>query len=216
MKLLRINIGCGMTPTKEWLNFDNSFSLKLSRFSFVIKLLFFFRLINDRQKKYIEFCKKNKILFANATKKIPLENESVEILYSSHMIEHIAKTQVNKFLQEVHRVMHKNGVFRLILPDFDSQINHYTIHKNIDEFLIKSFLVPPPLDSFKAKLQILINGYRHHQWMYSKSSIKNVLELNNFKNIIFLKDSETTIKNVNNLNLLERSEGSIILECQKI
>ena len=26
-----INVGCGMTPTKDWVNFDNSFSLRLAR-----------------------------------------------------------------------------------------------------------------------------------------------------------------------------------------
>jgi hypothetical protein len=29
-KQLRVNVGCGMSPTKGWLNYDNSTSIKLS------------------------------------------------------------------------------------------------------------------------------------------------------------------------------------------
>ena len=29
--MIRINIGCGQTPTKGWQNYDNSFSLKLAK-----------------------------------------------------------------------------------------------------------------------------------------------------------------------------------------
>lgn len=30
-RMVRINIGCGQTPTNGWENFDNSFSLRLSK-----------------------------------------------------------------------------------------------------------------------------------------------------------------------------------------
>ena len=58
MGYYKINIGCGKTPTAGFINYDNSFSLKIVPFLKLVKLLNRLSVINDEQLSFIEFCKK--------------------------------------------------------------------------------------------------------------------------------------------------------------
>jgi hypothetical protein len=72
----RINIGCGETPTRGWLNFDNSASLKLSSYPMLSRILRKVKLVNDSQWERITFCRENTIVWANAAEKIPLPSSA--------------------------------------------------------------------------------------------------------------------------------------------
>tara|TARA_Y100000816_G_scaffold292513_1_gene288200 strand:+ start:1712 stop:2533 length:822 start_codon:yes stop_codon:yes gene_type:complete len=49
--------------------------------------------------------------------KIPFEDETVDNIYCSHVIEHIEEIHVKKFLEESSRVLKKDGVLRISTPD---------------------------------------------------------------------------------------------------
>ena len=49
---MRINIGCGTSPTPGWLNFDNSMTLTLSKLPFVSSTAVRLGLFNEAQIKY--------------------------------------------------------------------------------------------------------------------------------------------------------------------
>jgi len=44
---VKVNIGCGRTPTEGWLNFDNSLALKLARSPIRYSLIKVLGLINE-------------------------------------------------------------------------------------------------------------------------------------------------------------------------
>lgn len=48
---------------------------------------------------------------------IPFEDNSVECIYCSHVIEHIENIYVQKLFRECFRVLKKDGVFRIVCPD---------------------------------------------------------------------------------------------------
>lgn len=56
---------------------------------------------------------------------IPLSNESVMKIYSSHLLEHIPYEQLLKFLQDCHRVLKAEGVFLVCVPNFRIYIDAY-------------------------------------------------------------------------------------------
>ena len=86
---LKINIGCGQSPTKGWRNYDNSWSIRLAKKPFLAFILGKSGVLLGPQQKFISFAKKENILWADATKQIPEQSDSVNVVYSSHMIEHI-------------------------------------------------------------------------------------------------------------------------------
>src|SRR5262245_39079348 len=121
----RINVGCGMTPTKGCLNFDNSFSLWLSTFPRLSHALHKAKFLNQPQMNYIQFCRENQIAWADVTKRIPVSDDSTEVLYSSHMLEHLDRHEVIQFLNEAKRVLVSGGRIRLAVPDLEKHIRSY-------------------------------------------------------------------------------------------
>ncbi len=114
-----------MTPTDGFENYYNSLSLKLSKYPLFTTLLHKLKLINSTQMTYIRFCQSNSIKFADARKRIPLPSDSVSLVYSSHMLEHLDRTEASMFLLEVNRVLKSGGLLRLVLPDLSKAIAIY-------------------------------------------------------------------------------------------
>ena len=100
---LKINVGCGQTPTQGWRNFDNSLSLRLSRIPLLPIFLLKLRLINIHQYEFIQYARENSIEYGDATNGLPLQDESAEVIYSSHMLEHLDRYEADLFLKDVFR-----------------------------------------------------------------------------------------------------------------
>ena len=209
---IRINIGCGQTPIDGWINFDNSLSIKLAKSPLLYLLVKFLRLFNKQQIENIEWNKKHKIQFADASKKIPLETNSVDCVYTSHMLEHISRDGALVFLSEALRVLKTNGVLRISVPDLRMAINNYLTDDDANEFMEYISVQARPIGNLREKLQLFISGYRHHQWMYDGKSLSLLMEESGFRDVRVYSKGETSIKNLNGLNLHERSEESVYVE----
>jgi len=209
---IRINIGCGHTPIDGWINFDNSLAIKLANSPLLYLLAKFLRLLNKQQIENIEWNKKHKIQFADASKKIPLETNSVECVYTSHMLEHISRDGALVFLSEALRVLKTNGVLRISVPDLRMAINNYLTDDDANEFMEYISVQARPIGNLREKLQLFISGYRHHQWMYDGKSLSLLMEESGFRDVRVYSKGETSIKNLNGLNLHERSEESVYVE----
>lgn len=57
--------------------------------------------------------------------RLPLSDNSTQLVYSSHFLEHIPKPQVADFLSECLRVLKPGGVLRLVLPDLQNMARTY-------------------------------------------------------------------------------------------
>jgi len=53
-------------------------------------------------------------------------NEYADLLYASHVLEHISYNALSKVLKEWHRVLKKGGVLYISVPDFDKLIDVYS------------------------------------------------------------------------------------------
>ena len=213
---IKINIGCGLTPTAGFVNFDNSFSLRLSKLPFFCSLLFKLKIIDTRQMNYINFCQKTNIKWADATKNIPFTDNSVSLVYCSHMLEHLHKDEAISFLLEVLRVLKPGGILRLAVPDILIAIENYKQHKDADAFIESIFLCAPKPISFSQRFRLMFFGNRHHLWMYDGKSLSELLKKCGFHNITILPSGETTINDYGTLDLNERSDESVYVEGVKI
>ena len=61
----------------------------------------------------------------NLLKKLDYDDESVDVIYHSQFIEHLDNEQAKKFLKECKRILSKNGIMRIVTPDFENQVNEY-------------------------------------------------------------------------------------------
>jgi predicted SAM-dependent methyltransferase len=86
---VRVNAGCGASPTPGWLNFDNSTAVRVANWPLAMQILRQARILNEHSWEFVRVAKRENVRFANATMRIPCPDSSAEVAYSSHMIEHL-------------------------------------------------------------------------------------------------------------------------------
>jgi predicted SAM-dependent methyltransferase len=88
--------------------------------------------IESSQWENIDWAPKNaKIKQANLLKRLPFSNETFDLIYCSHFIEHIPIDSIHNFIIECSRVLKNNGRIRLVLPDLENIAREYI--SNIDK-----------------------------------------------------------------------------------
>jgi SAM-dependent methyltransferase len=78
--------------------------------------------------------------------RLPLSEDSAALVYSSHFIEHIPRSDVPAFLRECLRVLRPGGVLRLVLPDLEEMARTYLAHRDAGEHERADFLVLEMID----------------------------------------------------------------------
>lgn len=209
---IKVNIGCGRTPTKGWLNFDNSPSLRLAKSPVRYRFAKALGLLNSAQIENIDWNRKNNIQFADATKSIPLKSSSVDCIYASHMVEHLSQEGAKSFLREVKRVLKSDGVVRIAVPDLRIAIDDYLKSNDADAFMRGIYVQAPEIKTLKQKINLFVSGYRHHQWMYDGNSLTKLLLEMGFKNVEVCTNGKTNILNPEVLDLYEREKQSVYVE----
>jgi SAM-dependent methyltransferase len=78
---------------------------------------------------------------ANLLDRLPLEENSVSLVYSSHFLEHIPYSDVPNFLAECYRILQPGGVLRLVLPDFENLCRAYLECREQGEHKEANFII---------------------------------------------------------------------------
>lgn len=211
---MRINVGCGTEPIAGWVNFDNSLSVRFFKFYLVAKILNWMSIINKEQMNFIATGKAKGILWADA-KKLPVPDESAEMIYSSHMLEHLDRKDAAIFLAEAKRVLRAGGVIRLCMPDIRLLAEEYLVNQDADVFIQKTLMCIPRPRSIYDRISTLIIGPRHHQWMYDGKSMSSLLEVSGFSNPKILAPGVTTTVLSEGLDLFQHSDHSFYIEAVK-
>lgn len=109
-------------------------------------------------------------------KGIPLPAESVDRIYTSHMLEHIPYKELLLFLNDCYRVLKKNGELSVSVPDASRFIRAY-----IDkvEFLQKNaYYEPATVDTDSLMDQINYIAYMdgQHKYLFDSQNLVNTLK----------------------------------------
>ncbi len=83
---------------------------------------------------------------ANLLGRMPLNDASTDVLYSSHFLEHIPRKRVREFLSECFRVLKPGGQIRLVLPDLEEICREYLRQREAGEHLKADFVVLELID----------------------------------------------------------------------
>jgi predicted SAM-dependent methyltransferase len=65
------------------------------------------------------------VIAHDLTQGIPFPDASFDVVYHSHVIEHIPKTEAESFLKECYRVLRPQGVLRVVVPDLEQIAKTY-------------------------------------------------------------------------------------------
>jgi predicted SAM-dependent methyltransferase len=74
----------------------------------------------------IDFVSNDKNVRAyNLNKGIPYPDNSFDVVYHSHVLEHFTKTDAEKFIAECYRVLKPGGIIRIAVPDLEAIAKNY-------------------------------------------------------------------------------------------
>ena len=138
---------------------------------------------------------------------IPLKDNSVDLIYSSHLLEHIPFKELILFLKDCKRVLKKNGVFSVCVPNAGNYLNAYF---KGETFKIKYY--SPALIETGSKIdQINYIAYMdgHHKYLFDEENLINTLLTAGFKYAQLRKFDS-------NLDSKERDYESIYALAKKI
>jgi len=209
---VRINIGCGQTPTPGWHNYDSSWSVRLAGSPLASKVVGAVGLISASQQAFIDFAKRGDIRWADATSRIPEPDDSADVLYTSHMVEHLERDRAMDFLAEARRVLRSGGIIRIAVPDIRFHIDNYLEDQDADGFIEGTHLTRPSPRSLIAKAKYLFIGDRNHQWMYDGQSLCALLTRAGFRDAEVAPAGTTRILDCEELDLSERMPESVFAE----
>jgi predicted SAM-dependent methyltransferase len=204
---LKLNLGCGSQVPDGWINVDYSFGARFAKIPA-------FSYINDKVKLFnLDWDKR--IFIHDLTKTFPWPDNSVDIIYSSHTLEHFSKEDGAKFISECHRVLKPSGIIRIIVPDLKYCIHNYLCGLiPADEFL-KSLGVLYINDSNKIKNRLGPLFQFPHKCMYDTESLCKLLHSAGFE-AHPKPPFESSIIDIQSIELEARTNNAVIVEGHKL
>lgn len=122
-----INLGCDIETIPPFVGIDGSFLIFIMRSHLpqFIKRLVYKRTWASKQYSFNEYLKKVnsvRIIHHDLIYGIPFKKDSVPFIFTSHFLEHLKEEQTRKLIQDCFRVLKKDGIIRIIVPDLDFEV----------------------------------------------------------------------------------------------
>lgn len=111
--------------------------------------------------------------------RLPFGNDSIDLIYASHLFEYFDREEGVEVLKEWYRVLRSKGLLRIAVPDFEAIAKLY-VEKKIP---LEKFLGP-----LYGKMEMGMKGGEtgkivYHKIVYDFESLKKTLESVGFRNI---------------------------------
>jgi SAM-dependent methyltransferase len=116
--VLKLNVGCGLDAVPGWENLDNSWSLVVSSHG-LLRVGFDILERVTQRRPYARF--PAGVRRHDVTKGLPYPSESVAAIYSSHMLEHLPRRDVERFLREAYWVLVPGGCYGWLFPIWNAR-----------------------------------------------------------------------------------------------
>jgi len=127
------------------------------------------------------------------------KDDSVDIIYTAHFIEHLEYKVVFELLKDCHRVLKPKGLIRITVPDVDKILELYEFGTIETLRKASAYYRARPNVSFKQAIKPMLgfdNNPKGHKSYHSKNSLKLILMLSEFKseNINIMSFCKSQIK----------------------
>lgn len=204
---MKLNLGCGSQVPDGWINVDYALGARFAK-------LPFFRILNKKIKIFNMDWNQN-IFIHNLIKPLPWDNDSVDVIYISHTLEHFSKDDGCYLLDQCQRVLKKGGFIRIVVPDLKYIIEKYSTGKLRANDFIKELGINNSKDRTSIKNKIASLFQFQHKCMYDTQTLVEVL-----KEIGFLSQSkqpfDSDIMDIKTVELENRTKNAVIVEGRKM
>ena len=191
-----LNLGCGTRTSEAAVNIDWALPLRMksSRLGRRVAPLL---LSGPRRELYDAMA--GEFLPHDLRKGIPFETDSVDVVYHSHVLEHIDRPAVPGFFAEIRRVLKPGGVHRIVVPDLELAVRDYvasleaglaspaphaghdaTVHALLEQSVRRESAGTSQQPPLRRRLENLLLGDARkrgetHQWMWDRVNLPAAL-----------------------------------------
>ena len=204
----KVNFGCGLSTVDGWLNFDASPTAKIQKTPIIG------RVAAAIFKPKFPTC----VMIGDITKGLRLGDSSVDLVYCSHVLEHLSLVDLRRSLIEVKRILKPNGVFRAVLPDLKHELLLYDQDDSPEacsKFMVRTSLgVECRSNGIIGWLRSFF-GNSKHLWMWDYKGIEFELDNAGFSAIRPAHYGDSEHIEFNLAEDQQRWENSLGFECLK-
>ena len=169
-----INLGCGVDNPKDYLGIDGGLMIMLRSFpSIVNKVLF--RYFNMAEHytfdQYFSKMRSSRVIHHELKHGIPLDDDSVSAVFSSHFVEHLAKTQAIKLMRECYRALRPEGIIRICVPSLEVEVEE--MQRAIEHYRVGDV---EQIQKYVTWESVGFNNeYANHRHMYDFGEMERLL-----------------------------------------
>jgi predicted SAM-dependent methyltransferase len=120
----------------------------------------------------------------NFLEPLPFETESVERIYSEHVLEHFVKENAEQIIKECFRILKKGGKIRIGVPDAEIYFRKYL--ENDREFFSKIKRLGGAMKPLELPIDVINQMFRMggaHLFAWDFEAMKKSMEAAGFRNI---------------------------------
>ncbi len=127
------------------------------------------------------------VMVMDATKPFPFADNTIQFVYTEHMIEHVSREGALRMLRECHRVMRDGGVIRVTTPNLATLLGLYSsalsdTQRGYVSWFCQTFLAP---DVTPSAVSVINAHFRMwgHEFVYDEPTLTNALHDAGFKSV---------------------------------
>jgi hypothetical protein len=124
-QIKKLHLGCGLNTPEGWINLDGSWNAWLSKYPLLKNFIKSLHIISQEK---AEIPWSPDIISHDVRKPLPFKKNYFSAIYTSHLLEHLYFEEAKSLLKECFRVIRKNGVLRVVVPDLKA-----IIHEHIED-----------------------------------------------------------------------------------
>lgn len=203
---VKLNLGCGSQVPDGWINVDYALGARLAKIPF-------FRALNRRLGLFnLDWDDRTEI--HDLSKRLPWQDRTVDVVYSSHTLEHFTREAGRAFLAECHRVLRDNGLIRIVVPDLAHIVAEYRAARLRADNFVEQLGVLHETTGNKLKDQLSPLIQFPHKCMYDTTTLVAVLNDIGF-DAASRSGFDSAIADIREVELANRTEHAVVVEGRK-
>ena len=173
---MNLHYGAGLMVGRGWHNCDGSPTLRLQRLP-VLGAVF---------RRFLHPLFPKDVAYGNIVTGLEVEEDSCKAIYCCHVLEHLALEDARAALRNTYRYLETDGLFRIVVPDFEQQVAAYIADQSpgaLLDFLGYTHLGrrARPKGLFMRLREVFGNSY--HLWIWDYKSLSQELKAIGFREI---------------------------------
>ena len=182
-----------------WTNTDITPHLLIARVPFLSYVLHSFGIMDRHRFEQHRLGTFRDLKYLNLAKPFPFPNDTIQFIYSSHVLEHLHRSAAENCIRECWRVLAPGGIVRIAVPDLDQVISSYNPAK--------------PEVTLDALFELRSKSSKNrHWWHYNEGSLTQLLVNSGFRKAY---RCEYGLSQYDRLVGIDNRPGSLIIEALK-